>query len=128
MERSVMRDGLLKAREAVTTATTKQGGRAMKSSRQLTLQIALRVSLCTVAGGIVTAVAGAWAAPALAQEQASPPIFSWDLTVGWIGMGEFRPVAGKVPPVTNDPKHPFVPNGRGRQPTYRIADLSNPNL
>jgi len=43
-------------------------------------------------------------------------------------MGEFRPVPGKVPPVTNDPKHPYVPNGRGRQPTYRIADLSNPNL
>ena len=103
----------------------------MKSSRHLTLQIALRVSLCTVAGIIVAALAGAWAAPAVAQQDAavsSPPIFSWDLTVGWIGMGEFRPVAGKVAPVTNDPKHPFVPNGRGQQPTYRIADLSHPNL
>jgi hypothetical protein len=64
----------------------------------------------------------------LAQQQTSPPDFSWDATIGWIGMGEFRPVAGKVPPVTNDPKYPYVPNGRGRQPTYRIADLSNPNL
>ena len=43
-------------------------------------------------------------------------------------MGEFRPVPGKVPPVTNDPRYPYVPNGQGRQPTYRIADLSNPNL
>jgi hypothetical protein len=43
-------------------------------------------------------------------------------------MGEFRPVPGKVPPLTNDPKYPYVPNGQGRQPTYRIADLSNPNL
>jgi hypothetical protein len=33
-----------------------------------------------------------------------------------------------VPPVTNDPAHPFVPNGVGKQPTFRIADLSNPNL
>ena len=24
--------------------------------------------------------------------------------------------------------HPYVPNGRGQQPTYRIADLSNPIL
>jgi len=61
--------------------------------------------------------------------QQTPPVFSWDLTVGWIGMGEFRPVPGKVPPVTNDPKYPYVPNNnQGRQPTYRIADLSNPNL
>ena len=28
----------------------------------------------------------------------------------------------------NDPAYPFVPNNTGRQPTYRIADLTNPNL
>jgi hypothetical protein len=33
-----------------------------------------------------------------------------------------------LPPVANDPAHPFVPNGTRAQPTYRIADLSNPNL
>jgi hypothetical protein len=82
--------------------------------------------LSALAGSIVTALAGSWATPVLAQQ--TPPVFSWDLTVGWIGMGEFRPVPGKVPPVTNDPKYPYVPNGQGRQPTYRIADLSNPNL
>ena len=27
-----------------------------------------------------------------------------------------------------DPAHPYVGNGQGKQPTYRIADLSNPNL
>jgi hypothetical protein len=43
-------------------------------------------------------------------------------------VGGFQPVAGSVPPVTQDPKHPFVPNGTGRQPTFRIADLTNPNL
>jgi len=40
----------------------------------------------------------------------------------------FEPVAGHLPPVSSDPAHPFVPNGAGRQPTYRIADLTNPNL
>jgi hypothetical protein len=83
---------------------------------------------CALGGGIAAALAGAWAVQALAQQPATPPLFSWDLTVGWIGMGEFRPVPGKVPPVTNDPKYPYVPNGQGRQPTYRIADLTNPNL
>jgi len=80
------------------------------------------------AGGIVVGFLGAWAITAQAQQNASPPIFSWDLTVGWIGMGDFQPVPGRVPPVTNDPKYPFVPNGAGRQPTYHIADLTNPNL
>src|SRR6266850_6391083 len=99
----------------------------MTSFRKLMLEIALRRGACTFAATIVAALAGAWAAPVLAQQ--TPPVFSWDLTVGWIGMGEFRPVPGKVPPVTNDPKYPYVPNNnQGRQPTYRIADLSNPNL
>jgi hypothetical protein len=81
-----------------------------------------------LASSIVAGLVAAWAVPAVAQQKATPPMFSTDLTVGWIGQGDFQPVPGKVPPLTNDPKHPFVPNGQGRQPTYRIADLSNPNL
>ena len=81
-----------------------------------------------LAGGTVAALMGAWAVPAVAQEKTTPPVFSWDPTVGWIGVGEFRPVPGRVPPLSQDPKYPFVPNGTGRQPTYRIADLTNPNL
>src|SRR5579884_167574 len=79
-----------------------------------------------LAAGIVAGLVGA--GNAAAQEKAAPPIFSKDLTVGWIGVGEFRPVPGRLPPVTSDPKYPFVPNGQGRQPTFRIGDLTNPNL
>jgi hypothetical protein len=77
---------------------------------------------------IVAGLVAVGTAPAVAQQKTTPPIFSRDHTVGWIGVGDFQPVPGKVPPVTSDPKYPFVPNGQGRQPTYRIADLSNPNL
>jgi hypothetical protein len=42
--------------------------------------------------------------------------------------GEFPAVQGSAVPVRNDPAHPHVPNGLRAQPTYRIADLSNPNL
>jgi len=80
----------------------------------------------TFASSIVTGLLGALTGPTMAQQ--NPPIFSWDATIGWIGMGDFRPVPGRVPPLANDPKYPFVPNGQGRQPTYRIADLTNPNL
>jgi hypothetical protein len=76
---------------------------------------------------IAAGVAAACVLPAAAQ-QAKPPVFSWDLSVGWIGMGDFQPVPGRVPPVTSDPKYPFVPNGGRGQPSYHIADLTNPNL
>src|SRR5580693_6501472 len=81
-----------------------------------------------LASSIVAGLAASWAIPAAAQEKTSPPIFSPNLSVGWIGVGEFQPVPGQVPPLRQDSKYPFVPNGAGRQPTYRIADLTNPNL
>jgi hypothetical protein len=77
-------------------------------------------------------LAGLSAAPAVAQEKAAPPDFSWNNLVGWIGVGGagpgFAAVAGRLPPVANDPAHPFVPNGTAKQSTFRIADLTNPNL
>jgi hypothetical protein len=72
-------------------------------------------------------------ASAAAQQTAAPPDFSSNLA-GWVGFNGtgpfFESVPGRVPPVTSDPAHPFVPNaaGFGTQPTFRIPDLSNPNL
>jgi hypothetical protein len=43
-------------------------------------------------------------------------------------MDDFIPPASGAGPVLSDPAHPYVPNGNGRQPTYRIADLTNPIL
>jgi hypothetical protein len=85
-----------------------------------------------LAGGVLAAiVCAAPTAPAVAQQKGAPPNFSSD-EFGWVRVGQGGPdfdvVPGEVPPVTNDPTHPFVGNGTGRQPTYRIADLSNPNL
>jgi hypothetical protein len=81
-----------------------------------------------LASGIVIALVGAWAVPGLAQDKTSPPNFAPDPTVGWIGVGGIRAVPGILGPLEQDPKYPFVPNGTGQQPTYRIADLSNRNL
>ena len=65
-----------------------------------------------------------------AEQNASPPDFSSNFS-GWVGMnggGPFYESAGVEPgPVISDPQHPFVANGRG-QPSFRIADLSNPNI
>ena len=77
-------------------------------------------------------LAGLPTAPAVAQQKAATPDFSWNNQVGWLGVGGagpgFTAVAGRPPPVANDPAHPFVPNGTAKQPTFRIADLTNPNL
>jgi len=72
-------------------------------------------------------------ASAAAPQTAAPPDFSSNLA-GWVGLNGtgpfFESVPGRVPPVASDPAHPFVPNaaGFGTQPTFRIPDLSNPNL
>jgi len=71
-------------------------------------------------------------AGAAAQQKPSPPDFSSKL-VGWVtGNGEFIAVPGEPSPVRNDPAHPRISNAEAartrRQPSYRIGDLSNPNL
>jgi hypothetical protein len=42
--------------------------------------------------------------------------------------GAFPAVLGSPVPLSQDPAHPFVANNSGRQPTYRMGDVSNPNL
>jgi hypothetical protein len=70
---------------------------------------------------------------ATAQTGKAPPDFSSNETAWQGGNGvNYTPVPGSPPPITNDPKHPHISNGeatrRGVQPTYRISDLTNPNL
>jgi hypothetical protein len=80
---------------------------------------------CLLAGGILAigAAAGASAQPA------SIPDFSSN-QAAWRGPNgtDFIPVEGSPSPMTDDPAHPHVANNTGKQPAYRIADLTNPNL
>jgi hypothetical protein len=90
-----------------------------------------RQMLLASVGILVSAVfaVGAAVAAGAAAQSASPPDFSSGQTAWQTGNGgAFTAVAGTPGPMTNDPAHPFVPNGRGIQPTFRIADLSTPNL
>jgi hypothetical protein len=84
-------------------------------------QTTVIASLWVCLSGVVLAQVGI-------ETNTSVPDFSSN-QVGWVGVGAgFRPVPGRLPPITNDPSHVFVPNGTGAQPTYPIADLNNPNL
>ncbi len=69
---------------------------------------------------------------AAAQEgPGAVPNFAPDDSTSWFpdrpDGDDFLPPETGPGPVMSDPAHPYVPNGRG-QPTYRIADVTNPNL
>jgi hypothetical protein len=69
---------------------------------------------------------------AAAGQGASIPDFTSG-NAGWVfGFGEYIAIPGEPSPTTNDPVHPYVSNqdsrARGVSPTYRVADLSNPNI
>jgi hypothetical protein len=66
-------------------------------------------------------------------ESAKVPDFGINHRFAWHEIGdEFLPPPGGAGPITNDPRYPYVDNGRARrtnsQSTYRIADLTNPIL
>jgi len=80
----------------------------------------------SIAAGLLACLMCAGAAPALAQQ--SPPNF-FASNVGWVSVGgEWTPLPGSPPPVKQDPAHRYVPNNVAEQPTFRIADINNPNL
>ena len=87
-----------------------------------------RILAALIAAGLALAVS---IAPVVAQQTPIPPDFSANLA-GWVGLNGggpfYEPVPGHLPPVVSDPAYPFTPNGVAKQPTFRIADLSNPNL
>jgi hypothetical protein len=73
--------------------------------------------------------------PAFGAEGAGSavPNFAPDVTAAWVpdrptGDDYLPPLDGGPGPVVSEKGHPYVPNGNGNQPTYRIADLSNPIL
>src|SRR4051812_18687656 len=84
---------------------------------------------CALAGGVLALVTGSAAIWSNATAQQRIPNFSEDATVGWLAAGtEYIAMPTGPQPVTPDPAHPYVPNGRGGQPTLRVADLNNPIL
>jgi hypothetical protein len=62
----------------------------------------------------------------------SKPNFALDSSVSWVpdrlAGDDFLPPASGAGPVMAEKDHPYIPNNPDKQPTYRIADLSNPIL
>ena len=87
----------------------------------------MRMSLPLTLAGLVAVAA---CAPALAAdtEQGIPDLAFADYD--WLKAGDdFLPPISGPGPVLSDPAHPYVANNdKGLQPTFRVADLSNPIL
>ena len=79
--------------------------------------------------------------PAAAAESTGIPNFGMDATIGWIAgvqgsdepIGDdFLPPPSGPGPVISDKDHPYIDNAfalrTGKQPTFHVADLSNPIL
>src|SRR5947199_1341514 len=86
---------------------------------------ARNASRYSLAAAVLAGLVCAGASAALAQ---SSPDFS-GANLGWVAVGtEWTAVPGGPQPVKQDPAHRYVPNNVGGQPTFRIADITNPNL
>jgi hypothetical protein len=75
----------------------------------------------------------AWPHAAASQQSATVPDFTIDNKSAWLMVGdELLPPPSGPGPVTFDKRYPYVDNAKARrtgtQPTYRVADLSNPIL
>ena len=81
-----------------------------------------------LAGAALAAIAygAAVLAPAFAADSSIPDFMQNG--VGWNPAGGMEPMPGSPPPVGQDPKVKYVPNNVGGQPTWRYADVNNPNL
>jgi hypothetical protein len=92
-------------------------------------------ALLNLAGVAMIALVGGAALSAAAAQQSSP-VSIRSLTLNGNGAwvpdrptgDDFLPPPSGPGPVMSQKDRPYVPNGGGRQPTYRIADLSNPIL
>ena len=92
-----------------------------------------RSSVKNLAAGLFCVGAGLWPVLAAGAGAANPGLdLSSDNTTAWVADrltgDDFLPPPSGPGPVMSDKAHPYIPNGLGRQPTYRVADLSNPIL
>jgi hypothetical protein len=84
---------------------------------------------CVAISCVISCVISCAASPAA---RADVPNFMGDRTTGWVPDrptgDDFLAPPGGPGPVMSVKNRPYVPNGQGRQPTYRVADLTNPIL
>jgi hypothetical protein len=94
-----------------------------------------RVLISLVVAALIALMTAIWFWPARETAFADVgeiPNFAPDTVTSWFPDrptgDDFLPPESGPGPVMSDPAHPYVPNGPDGQPTYRVADLTNPIL
>src|SRR5262245_50929008 len=86
----------------------------------------------TIAGGVLAGLVCAGLALLPARAVENFPNFAPDRSTAWVPDrptgDDFLPPPSGPGPVMSPKDRPYVPNGTGRQQTYRVADPSNPSL
>jgi hypothetical protein len=88
-------------------------------------------SLVAIGALTVSLLSAPGPAPVAEEGAAIPDFSSHDMA--WVfGTGDFVAIPGELGPTRNDPAHAYVSNNdfraTGKQPTFRVADLTNPNI
>jgi hypothetical protein len=94
------------------------------------IPVSIRAVLIASACAFALAEQAAPAAEAPASQGAIPN-FAPDSGTSWAldqTVDDLLPPPSGAGPIASDPAHPYIANFRGAQPTYRVADLSNPIL
>src|SRR5258708_36506457 len=91
-------------------------------------QAAMRSRLSRLVTTTAVLICACTLSPARGAPDSAIPDFSSNNTAWNTDSTDFIALPNGPRPVSFDKAHPYVPNGIGQQPTYRIADLSNPIL
>jgi hypothetical protein len=87
----------------------------------------------SVAAGVFCLAGAAWPAASSGEPSGQISDFSGNGDIAWLVVGdELLPPPSGPGPVTFDKRHPYVNNlvarATGTQPTFRVADITNPIL
>jgi hypothetical protein len=105
----------------------------LRGLKMLKHALVTRTRTAALASGVAGLVSiGVWQFQAAAAETAPIPDFAPDAMTGWqLSDDDFIPPAEGPGPVQSDPAHPYISFyrfPRNPNPTFRVADLSNPIL
>jgi len=118
----------------VTSLHIKAGRRAMSEGPSVDGRRTAGRFVAAVLASLVGVLGAASPRTVAAQQSVPVPDFTIDSKSAWLMVGDdFLPQPGGRPgPITFDKRYPYVDNAAARrtgtQPTYRVADLSNPIL
>jgi hypothetical protein len=118
----------------VTSLHIKAGRRAMSEDPSVDGRRTAGRFVAAVLASLVGVLGAASPRMVAAQQSVPVPDFTIDSKSAWLMVGDdfLPPPGGRPGPITFDKRYPYVDNAAARrtgtQPTYRVADLSNPIL